>query len=74
MKMKKLYKAAYSDETRIMFILADNLYEAISMANERESHGDDGCDYFYFDSETVSEIDLASPKSQIIEDFQFELL
>ena len=73
--MKKLYKAAYSDETRIMFILADNLYEAISMANERESHGDDdGCDYFYFDSETVSVVDLASTKSRIIEDFQFELL
>ena len=72
---KKLFRAAYGDDSRIMFILADNLQEAIKMANERELDGDDDSDdYFHFDSETVFEVNLTSTESEIIEDLQFELL
>ena len=57
--VKKLFRAAYGDDSRIMFILADNLQEAIKMANERELDGDDDSDdYFHFDSETVFEVNL----------------
>lgn len=66
---KKLFRAAYGDESRIMFILADNLAEAITLANERELDGDDEPeDRFNFDDESVFEVNLNQSESQIIED------
>jgi hypothetical protein len=67
---KKLFRAAYGDESRVMFIIADNLNEAISLANQKELDGEeDSDDYFHFDDESVFEVNINQSESQIIEDF-----
>lgn len=71
--MKKLFRAAYGDESRVMFIVADNLDEAIKLANEREIGFTDEYEIrneFEFDEESVFEIDL-NIQSQVIDDIHF---
>jgi len=67
--MKKLFRAAYGDESKVMFIIADDLNEAIKLANENEIGFTDEfeeADVFEFDKESVFEIDL-NVQSQVID-------
>lgn len=72
--MKKIYRAAYGDESRVMLIIANDLEEAISLVNGKfvEEVSDDENEWpFKFNKENVVEIDLKK-ESQVIDDFSYD--
>jgi hypothetical protein len=72
--MKKLFRAAFGDESRVLIILADDIDEAVDIANETVNGDDDPEDWaftFTSDNDSVFEVDL-EVKSQAIEDFSID--
>ena len=71
--MKKIFRAAFGDESRVLMIIADDIDEAVDIAN-KTVNGDDSKDWvftFTIDNNSVFEVDL-EVQSQVIEDFTID--
>lgn len=67
--MKKLFRAAYGDESRVLIILAKDLNEAISLANQSEiDRGTNDPYVFNVEDDEVFEVDL-NAESQVLDNF-----
>lgn len=67
--MKKIFRAAFGDESRVLLIIADDIQEAIDIANQTVNGDSDQRDWeFKFSIDSVFEVNL-EVASQVIEDF-----
>ena len=69
--MKKVFRAAYGDLSRVLIILADNIDEAIELANTTNEDDDPDEWEFTFTKDDIIEMNL-SAESTIVEDWRLE--